>query len=149
MLYFAYGSNMDPRQMRERCTGARPVGAARLAGHRLVFTRDAPGWGGGVASIEPAPGDEVWGVLWEITPADEEALDEYEGVAVGAYRKARVAVERGTDAREALVYVANPRAGKPPSRRYLAALVRGAASHGLPAPYVARLRGLSPERVAR
>ncbi len=65
MRYFAYGSNMDPVQMAERAPGGRALGAARLAGWRLTFTRDSPAWGGGVGHIEPDEADEVWGVLWD------------------------------------------------------------------------------------
>jgi len=34
MLYFAYGSNLDPVQMGERCPGAHVVGLAALREHR-------------------------------------------------------------------------------------------------------------------
>lgn len=140
MLYFAYGSNMDPVQMRERAPGARAVGAARLGGWRLTFTRDSPAWGGGVGHIEPADADEVWGVLWDATEADMMALDEYEGVAGGAYVRDTVTVTHDGEEIEAIVYLAVPRGFKQPSKRYIAALVRGAETHGLPAGYVERLR---------
>lgn len=143
MHYFAYGSNMDPVQMRERAPGGRALGAARLAGWRLTFTRDSPAWGGGVGHIEPDQADEVWGVLWDATEADMTALDEYEGIAGGAYVRDRVTVTLDRDEVEAIVYLAVPRGFKRPSKRYIAALVRGAEAHGLPAEYVERLRALS------
>lgn len=143
MLYFAYGSNMDPAQMRGRAPGARALGAARLAGWRLTFTRDSPGWGGGVGHIERAPEDEVWGVLWEVTQADVDALDEYEGVPIGAYVRETVTVAHGGRDLNALIYLAIPRGYKKPSQRYVSALVRGAEAHHLPEVYVARLRALA------
>lgn len=146
MLYFAYGSNMDPVQMRDRAPGARARGPARLAGYRLTFTRDSPGWGGGVGHVEPSPGDEVWGVLWEITDADLASLDEYEGVSVGAYVRRAMMVRHGDVEVEAVAYLAVPRGYKPPSKRYVRALVRGAEAHGLPAAYVQHLRALAPSR---
>jgi gamma-glutamylcyclotransferase (GGCT)/AIG2-like uncharacterized protein YtfP len=144
MRYFAYGSNMDPVQMASRCPGARAIGAAHLRGWRLTFTRDSPGWGGGVGHIEVDPADEVWGVLWEVTDAHLESLDEYEGVAVGMYFRDTVEVTSDGDRFEAIVYIANPRGDKPPSKKYIGALVRGAEAHGLPDPYVERLRALAP-----
>ena len=141
-LYFAYGSNMDPVQMAERCPGSRALGAARLAGWRLTFTRDSPAWGGGVGHIELAPGDEVWGVLWDLTDENLASLDEYEGLAVGAYVRDRVTVRFEEGDVEADVYIAVPRGYKKPSRRYLAALLRGAEAHGCPDDYVERLRGI-------
>ena len=142
MRYFAYGSNMDPVQMRERAPGARALGPARLGGWRLTFTRDSPAWGGGVAHVEPDDTDEVWGVLWDVTPADLEALDSYEGVAVGAYVRDHVTVAHDGREVDALVYVAVPRGLKAPSKRYVSALVRGAERHGVPKEYVERLRAL-------
>jgi gamma-glutamylcyclotransferase (GGCT)/AIG2-like uncharacterized protein YtfP len=142
VLYFAYGSNMDPEQMRERAPGGRSLGAARLDGWTLTFTADVPGHGGGVPHIELAPGDAVWGVLWDLTQADVDALDEYEGVAVGAYVRETATVVHHDAHVEALVYVAVPRGYKAPSRGFVAGLVRGAEAHGLPAEYVERLRAL-------
>jgi cation transport regulator ChaC len=144
VLYFAYGSNMDPVQMRSRAPGARALGPARLPGWRLTFTRDSPGWGGGVGHIEPDPTDEVWGVLWEVTEEDLRSLDDYEGVDVGAYVRDRVTVSHAGREVEAIVYLAVPRGFKAPSRRYVEALVRGAEAHGLPPAYVGRLRALAP-----
>src|SRR6266540_5292830 len=140
MLYFAYGSNMDPEQMRVRAPGAVGLGAGLLSGWRLTFTRDSPGWGGGVGHIEPSPGDEVWGVLWEVGDDHLASLDEYEGVAVGMYERSSVPVSFDGGDVDAVVYMANPRGYKPPSKRYVAALVRGAEAFDLPAPYVAGLR---------
>lgn len=144
MNYFAYGANMDPVKMRERAPGARALGAALAGGWRLTFTLDSPAWGGGVAHIEADPNDEVWGVLWDATESDMVALDEYEGVAIGAYVRDRISVVHDGKEVVAFVYFAIPRGHKPPSKRYMNALVRGARSHGLPKPYVDRLRALMP-----
>jgi cation transport regulator ChaC len=142
MFYFAYGSNMDPVQMAERCPGAVALGAAHLPDWRLTFTRDSPGWGGGVGHIERAAGDEVWGVLWDVTSAHLSALDEYEGVAVGMYARSVVVVAHAGSDVEAVVYLADPRGYKPPSKKYIAALVRGVEAHGVPNHYIERLRAL-------
>lgn len=139
-LYFAYGSNMDPAQMAERCPGSVALGAARLSGWRLTFTRDSPAWGGGVAHIERDPDDDVWGVLWELSDENLAALDEYEGLRVGAYVREHVTVRFEEREVEAEVYIAVPRGFKRPSRKYLSALVRGAEAHGCPDDYVERLR---------
>ena len=143
MFYFAYGSNMDPVQMEERCPGAVALGAAHLPGWRLTFTRDSPGWGGGVGHIEADADDEVWGVLWDVTEAHLASLDEYEGVAVEMYYRDTVEVSHGDERVRAVVYIANPRGYKPPSKKYISALVRGAEAHDLPAAYVRRLRALA------
>ena len=148
-LYFAYGSNMDPKQMAERCPGARALGRARLDDYRLDFVWDSPGWGGGVGTVLPARGDVVWGALWELTDEDEEALDRYEGVAVGAYTKERVDLDAEAKKVNALVYIATDARPKDPSARYVDALVRGAQAFSLPDDYVERLRAMRPDPRAR
>lgn len=146
MLYFAYGSNMDPSQMQGRCPGARALGAARLPGYRLLFRWDSPGWGGGVADVQEDGETEVWGVLWEISDEHEAGLDEYEAVADGVYGKRTVTVEAADGLRDAYLYIMAPdRAAKAPSGRYLKALIRGARAHALPEGYVEQLRSLLPE----
>ena len=144
MLYFAYGSNMDPEQMAERTPGARSLGAARLAGYRLTFTRDSPAWGGGVGHIEADSGFEVWGVLWDLTDEHFAALDHYEGIDIGAYVRDVVTVSFDGHDVEAQVYFAVPRGFKPPSKKYLSALIRGAEAHGCPEEYVEQLRRVLP-----
>ena len=79
MLYFAYGSNLHRADMLARCPAALPLGRARLPDHALVFRS----W----ADVAPAPGRAVVGGLWRITPACAAALDAYEDVAGGLYRR--------------------------------------------------------------
>lgn len=151
MLYFAYGSNLDPLQMAARCPGHQVVGLAMLADHRLVFPRFSADWGGGVASPALAHGEKVWGVLYELGESDVAALDRYEGW-VGAgdqhnlYDRETVTVElvRPDDGSvprrlRVLTYVARPSNASAPSRRYLETVLRGARHHRLPDDYVERL----------
>ena len=51
VLYFAYGSNLDDAQMRDRCADARVVGRATLPNYALVFGGFSHRWGGAVASV--------------------------------------------------------------------------------------------------
>src|SRR5712692_10678322 len=83
--YFAYGSNLDMAQMRDRCRdyAAKPAPAiqGKATGWRLHFPRFAKSRKGGVASIEPADaGQVVWGVVYELTPKDWERLSKHEGI---------------------------------------------------------------------
>ena len=136
VLYFAYGSNLDLRRFRRRCSGASVAGRARLPDHQLAFTRYSRHEKGGVADIVPQPGATVWGALYEIDDDCFAALDEYEG-APRAYRRETVLVidDQGVE-REAIVYVANKTGEFAPSRQYLAQIARGARDHGLPEEYV-------------
>ena len=140
--YFAYGSNMDPKQMASRCPGAVALGSARLPNYELAFVWDSPGWGGGVATVIPSSSLEVWGVLWDLTDEHVEALDRYEGVAIGAYVRERVDVESDGRSINALVYVATDARKKQPSARYLDALISGARAFSLPESHVQHLRDM-------
>ena len=151
MLYFAYGSNLDPDQMQRRCPGHHVVGLAELRDFRLSFPLTSHDWGGGVASVSVAHGDAVWGVVYELTDEDLASLDRYEhfvgpGDQHNLYDRDTVSVQlvRADDGSfprrlRAWTYIARPANPSPPSRRYLDAIVRGARHHRLPDDYVARL----------
>ena len=89
---FAYGSNLSQSQMSVRCPTAQIIGVARLADHKLAFDRYSFHWEGGVADVVPAPGNEVWGLLWTLSPDDMRALDVYEGYPTG-YTRAEMTLE--------------------------------------------------------
>lgn len=136
--YFAYGSNMASSQMAYRCPGAVCLGAARLPGYRLAFDAWSNRRGGLVADVLPARDSEVWGVLWTVTEDHAEALDRYEGVARGQYRRENVLVESASgDEVEAFAYViCNPDEEGPTTDAYRALLLEGAREHGLPSGWV-------------
>lgn len=140
-LYFAYGSNMASRRMRDRAPGARAAGRACLAGWRLVA--DKPGRDGSAkANLARDPGACVWGVLWELREEELRALDRFEG----GYERVAVRVDADAGAALATTYVSSLR-GAPPglAPAYKAFVLDGAREHGLPAEWVARLESL-PER---
>lgn len=84
ILYFAYGSNLHPLRMNERCPGAVSLGYAVLPHYRLVERL--------YADIEMAPESEVHGVLYLLTPLHLALLDRYEGYPE-IYRRSRLDVQ--------------------------------------------------------
>ncbi len=141
-LYFAYGSNLDLRQMRRRCPGSEVVGRARLPDYRLGFTRYATKRKGGVADIVPEPGAEVWGALYDVDDAGMASLDEFEGVP-RAYRRIDVVVlDDEGDEREAVAYFANKTGEFAPGRAYLGLIITGCRDHKLPEEYVQGLESI-------
>jgi hypothetical protein len=154
MLYFAYASNLDPDQMRERCPNHTAVGLAALRDHRLVFPLYSERWGGGAASVVPAHGQAVWGYLYELNDADVAAQDFHEGwhgsgdprnrydretVTVDLVRPDDGSVPRRV---RALAYIGRPTEPAAPNRRYLDAILKGARHHRLPEEYVTALAGI-------
>ena len=152
MHYFAYGSNLDPAQMVERCPSAAFVHRALLADHQLAFTRWSTRRRCGVADVVPRPGARVWGVVYAMTEDDARRLDGFEGYRPGRADSWYARVERTVaiegDARRPLgatTYEVVERAPEPiaPSGDYLGHLLRGAAHWGLPDAYQARLRSIA------
>jgi gamma-glutamylcyclotransferase (GGCT)/AIG2-like uncharacterized protein YtfP len=145
-LVFVYGSNLDQAQMKLRCPGHVCIGRARLVDHRLCFPRFSRNRGCCVASIEAAPGEEVWGAVYDLGEADLAALDRFEGCLPGtpgnSYERVPITVELDDRLLAVETYVANAGQAGHPNRAYRRHLVEGALSWRLPAGYVAGLRAI-------
>ncbi|KAK3996376.1 hypothetical protein QBC44DRAFT_317761 [Cladorrhinum sp. PSN332] len=81
-VYFGYGSNLWIDQMSRRCPSSPFTGLGLLRGYKWFINSR------GYANIAPSnkAGDEVWGLVYNLTAADEARLDVNEGVPV-AYEK--------------------------------------------------------------
>lgn len=139
-LYAAYGSNMDPQQMLRRTPHSPHRGTGWVQGWRLTFGGEELGWEGALATIAEAPVDALFVSLYDLTGDDEAALDTWEGVDIGLYRKIRLRVQTLEGDEVAWLYVLNGWEGGLPSARYLGILADAAESAGAPADYVAALR---------
>lgn len=141
-FYFAYGSNMSPAQMAERCPGARALGAAALQSWRFHITTR------GSASIRPDPDGVVHGVLWRCDAAHFHALDRYEGLHWGNYHRRLVLVDgHGGGRAHALTYVSPRRyPGRARLNYMVTAVIPGARAFGLPEPYIDELHSWLPVR---
>jgi gamma-glutamylcyclotransferase (GGCT)/AIG2-like uncharacterized protein YtfP len=78
-LYFAYGSNLDPDQMKYRCPQATPLGTATLPRHRIAFAGYSHAREGAVATVLPESEATTPGLLYRLTLTDLELLDRFEG----------------------------------------------------------------------
>ncbi len=139
-LYAAYGSNMDPEQMQERCPHSPARGTGWLEGWRLTFGGEDLGWEGALATVVEDPGSRVFVMLYEVSPRDEQTLDKWEGADNGLYRKIRVRVQTLDGEPLAWVYVLDGYEGGLPSARYLGIMADAAESAGAPDDYVHDLR---------
>jgi hypothetical protein len=134
--YFAYGANLDRDHMRRTAPGATPSGTARLPGYRVAIGH------AGFGTLVPDPAGVVLGLLWELTPDDERALDRFERVGDGLYHKQLVGVDWGGVPIDAMIYVAadnRPGAAHPDYLRWIAG---AAAGCGFPTDYVRSLEDL-------
>lgn len=133
-LYFAYGSNINLEQMAWRCPGAEVFGPAVLEGYELLF-RGNSRRGSGVATIAPKKGSRVYGLLWKITPGNEQSLDIYEGYP-SLYEKETLLVRTPNSKSWAVMaYVMTDeriRVPSPPSLSYYNGIKEGFIDNDLP-----------------
>jgi hypothetical protein len=139
-LYAAYGSNMDPAQMLERCPHSPAAGTGWLDGWRLTFGAEDLGWDGALAMVVPEPGSQVFVALYELSSEDEANLDYWEGFNDGLYTKIKLRVSTLDGEALASVYVLEGYEGGLPSARYLGLIAEAAQAAGAPDEYVTALR---------
>lgn len=101
--YIAYGSNLNIKQMANRCPTAQIVGTGSIKDYRLKFNLHL--------TIEPAAGESVPVAIYQVTPTDERRLDAYEGYP-NYYRKEEMNIEvnsyfEGKKKIKAFVYIMN------------------------------------------
>ena len=139
-LYAAYGSNLDPTQMHERCPHSPVSGTGWVEGWRLTFGGEDLGWEGSLATMAEALGEHVFVGLYDVTDYDARDLDAWEGADTGLYRKVRVRVATLEGEEVAWTYLLDGFEGGLPSARYLGVLSEAAEKAGAPDDYVAELR---------
>jgi len=139
-LYAAYGSNMDPAQMAERCPHSPRRGSGWLEGWRLAFGGEDIGWEGAMATVVEEAGQRVFVVLYELSAADEASLDQWDGVSLGYYRKTKVRVATPDGEVLAWLYVLNAYEGGLPAARHVGIMADAAQVAGAPDDYVTSLR---------
>jgi gamma-glutamylcyclotransferase len=132
VYYFAYGSNLSKKQMKERCPDSKPVAIVTLHHYKLVFAGWSRQWRGGVASIKPFRGEKVLGAIYEISEEDLRRLDKYEG-APDIYARAKVTVTNDFgEPIEAITYVKAGRLEETQlSREYLSIIQQGYRDWGI------------------
>ncbi len=123
MYYFAYGSNLNQKQMKERCPDSKPLFTAVLPNYKLIFAGWSRQWRGGVASIKSYRGERVRGAIYEVTEACLQRLDRYE---IG-YNRLKVTVFGEDDEPiEAIIYAKTGQfEDAAPSKEYLAVIQQG------------------------
>lgn len=86
-MYFAYGSNLQMKQMAKRCPESRLIGSATLHNYRWQINER------GYANVVPDSQSSVEGICYLLSDRDEARLDRSEGVHTGVYEKEELHVE--------------------------------------------------------
>ena len=139
-LYAAYGANLDPHRMGERCPHSILRGTGWLQGWRITFGGEEHGWDGALATIVQDPFEQVFVAVYDVTDHDVVKLDGWESADTGLYRKIKVRVSTLEEELVAWVYVLDAFEGGLPSATHLGTLAAAAEAADAPADYVAELR---------
>ena len=142
ILYFAYGTNMFSRRLKETIApSAVAIDIGFVQGRRFSFgkvSRD----GSGKCDIEATNNakDRAYGVLYRINAKEKSDLGEAEGLGIG-YSEANVQIVTATGTQTAMTFVASYKeAPLRPYQWYRAMVITGATEHGLPSEYIEWLR---------
>jgi hypothetical protein len=135
LWYFAYGSNLDPEQLRERIDEWSNSTRHVLKGYRLVFNVISNRWRGYTANIFATGNllDKVYGVKYQITRQQLDRLTKCEGIDPQYIPQI-----------EAYAYVFQAvRPGSKPPPDYLDTITRGLVFHGYGTDVVAEVRKIT------
>ena len=112
-------------------------------GHREICTKCIKGWRWiittrGYASIVLSEGDYVFGTVYELSLADVQNLNHFEGVVQENYRKEMITIEvEGRDL-NCLVYIDQVTKVGKPKEDYISRINNGIKDAGFPDEYVTR-----------
>jgi len=132
VYYFAYGSNLNRKQMLERCPDSKPKCVATLHNYQLVFV----GWSrklrGGVATIKRFGGEKVLGAVYDISEQCLRRLDRCEGYPHDYDRLKVTVFNEFGEPIEAITYIKSGQLEEaPPSKEYLAVIQQGYRDWGI------------------
>ncbi len=123
LLYFAYASNLNKQQIRQRCPDAKPRFTATLPHYKLIFSGWSRTWHGGTASIKPFRGEKVHGAIYEVPEAGMKLLEKYD---VGYARLNVTVFDEDNQPHQAIALVKTGQVEEAlPSKEYAAVIKQG------------------------
>src|SRR4051794_1394168 len=119
--YFAYGTLLGTAAMRHYCPSANPVAVARYDGHQLEFRQysDDPDRCG--CNLRSTPGEDMYGVVYDVSEEDMAALDSASGVPSGWFLRKPISVTTigGTTMETTTYFLTDPGPTMSPAADYL------------------------------
>jgi gamma-glutamylcyclotransferase (GGCT)/AIG2-like uncharacterized protein YtfP len=132
VYYFAYGSNLNKKQMQECCPDGKPFFVATLSNYKLVFVGWSRQWRGGIASIRPFRGEKVLGAVYQLSDRDLKRLDSYEGHPGNSNRLNVTVFDEDNEPVEAITYIKAEQSEETrPSKEYLSLIQQGCRDWGI------------------
>lgn len=143
MVYFGYCTLLSVPEMKKQCPSARLIAVGQLDDKRLAFASysENPRLGG--CTYHDALGSRLLGALYDVPDAELERLHEAAGVGKGWYSITPVTVLTKSDEIPAITYlVEQPLGPFAPADKYVAPILEGARSLGLPGAYTSELEDI-------
>ena len=142
MNYFAYGSNLDHKQMSRRCPKSRFIKRVYLPNYKIIFDGYEPKREGAVGNVLGTANSVVWGGLFEISESDLKSLDKAEDYPWDYQRELLEVFDDNNISYSAYVY---KRVGRPlgkPSKQYIEVILKGMNDCNLPQEYITNFQHL-------
>ena len=141
MYYFAYGSNMNHKQMQARCPDSRFLKPAYLNNAGFRYDGKSGKWDDkAVANIVSSDGEKVWGGLFEVREDDLTEFDSprCEGYPKSYGKKIVQVFDVEGNAYNTWVYFRIGEIKGKPSDKYRNVVLGGAKNCNLPEDYIKR-----------
>lgn len=139
--YFAYGTLLGQDAMREYCPTAVPIAVAAYAGHQLEFRQYSDDSSRTGCNLAVTPGEDMYGVVYQVVPDELANLDVASGVPQGWFRRIPIKVQTlsGETLNTTTYVLCEPGPALVPPPDYLGLVRTGARVAGLPTDYAAGL----------
>lgn len=136
MYHFAYGSNLNHKQMNCRCPDNEFIKRVYLDNYKFVYDGYSSNWGGAVANILKSVDNIVWGGLYKISKSDLTNLDRHEGYPDSYDRKElKVKDDHGNTYKAKTYFRIGEKVGIP-SDKYIKIIIDGVRDCNLPDSFV-------------
>ena len=140
--YLAYGSNLHPFRLVERARSAKLIGIVPMPGKRLAFHKQSQDGSGKCLFYETdAVHNVMYGVVYQLDPAEKHKLDALEGLGKG-YNERLVGFPLNGETYQSCIYVAAPThvdATLAPYDWYKEMVLLGARYHDFPLDYISKI----------
>ena len=141
VLYFGYCTMLESAEMHRLCPGSRALGVYQLVGYKMRFSafHDSPSQGS--CDLDVAAGHQMWGLLYDMVPAEYDALDLMAGVDEGYLQRIDINVTNEVGETRAATTYRSPNPGGPfkPTSAYTRPILAGARELSLPTKYIQEL----------
>jgi hypothetical protein len=142
--YFAYGTLLELASMQKYCPSASSLGVFRLRDYRLDFKTCGADPTKGGCTLEKAPGNLMYGILYKMPREERLALDAASGLDKGLWATMDITLldPDGNAVPAETFVIPDPRGPYDPPASYVRPIIAGAKEIPLQSEYIAQLEAI-------